>query len=216
MKRPKVTNDNPAIEHFLQYCHHRRYPPRSEIVYPGDPADSLYYIVDGSVAIVLEDDSGNEIVLTYLNNGEFIGEMGVFIEQHQRSVSVQARTQCTMAEITYERLKELSTNELADDYHQLLIVMGQQVSKRLLQTMRKVGDLAFTDVSGRIAHALQSLSKQPDAITHPDGMMIKITRMELGRIVNCSREMAGRVLKDFSEKGLVSVDGKKIVVIGSR
>ncbi|MEW8398771.1 MAG: transcriptional regulator Crp, partial [Candidatus Thiodiazotropha sp.] len=36
------------------------------------------------------------------------------------------------------------------------------------------------------------------------------------RIVGCSREMAGRVLKNLEEQGLISVKGKTIVVFGTR
>ena len=53
-------------------------------------------------------------------------------------------------------------------------------------------------------------------MTHPDGMQIKITRQELGRLVNCSREMAGRVLKTLEEQDLIHVKGKTIVVFGTR
>jgi CRP/FNR family cyclic AMP-dependent transcriptional regulator len=53
-------------------------------------------------------------------------------------------------------------------------------------------------------------------MTHPDGMQIRITRQEIGRIVGCSREMAGRVLKNLEEQGLISVKGKTIVVFGTR
>jgi CRP/FNR family cyclic AMP-dependent transcriptional regulator len=47
-------------------------------------------------------------------------------------------------------------------------------------------------------------------------MQIKITRQELGKIVGCSREMAGRVLKTLEQDGLVSVSGKTMVVFGTR
>jgi CRP/FNR family cyclic AMP-dependent transcriptional regulator len=53
-------------------------------------------------------------------------------------------------------------------------------------------------------------------MTHPDGMQIKVTRQELGKIVGCSREMAGRVLKNLEEEGLVAVSGKTMVVLGTR
>jgi CRP/FNR family cyclic AMP-dependent transcriptional regulator len=39
---------------------------------------------------------------------------------------------------------------------------------------------------------------------------------EIGRIVGCSREMVGRVLKDLEERNLVSVKGKTMVVFGTR
>jgi CRP/FNR family cyclic AMP-dependent transcriptional regulator len=53
-------------------------------------------------------------------------------------------------------------------------------------------------------------------MTHPDGMQIRITRQELGRIVGCSREMVGRVLKSLESQNLISVKGKTIVVFGTR
>jgi len=60
------------------------------------------------------------------------------------------------------------------------------------------------------------LCNEPDAMTHPDGMQIKVSRQELSRLVGCSREMAGRVLKVLEEQGLVSASGKTIVVYNAR
>jgi CRP/FNR family cyclic AMP-dependent transcriptional regulator len=53
-------------------------------------------------------------------------------------------------------------------------------------------------------------------MTHPDGMQIRITRQEIGRIVGCSREMVGRVLKTLEEQNLIGVKGKTMVVYGAR
>jgi CRP/FNR family cyclic AMP-dependent transcriptional regulator len=53
-------------------------------------------------------------------------------------------------------------------------------------------------------------------MTHPDGMQIRITRQELGRIVGCSREMVGRVLKNLEEQGLITAKGKTMVVFDTR
>ena len=91
-----------------------------------------------------------------------------------------------------------------------------RVFSQIGKTTRKVSDLAFLDVTGRVARTLLDLCKEPDAMTHPDGMQIKITRQEIGRIVGCSREMVGRVLKDLEERELVSVAGKTMVVFGTR
>lgn len=54
------------------------------------------------------------------------------------------------------------------------------------------------------------------AMTHPDGMQLRVTRQEIGRIVGCSREMVGRVLKSLEEQGLITASGKTIVVFGTR
>jgi len=204
------------LQPFLSFCHRRRYPAKTEIIRPGDPADVLYYIIEGSVTIIMEDEDGREIILTYLNKGEFIGEMGLFVPQPQRSVLVRTRSECILAEISYKRLEQLFDSDLKQYARKILYAFGAQMTERLLHTSHKVGHLAFLDVTGRIAGTLLELCKQPDAMTHPDGMQIRITRQEIGRIVGCSREMAGRVLKALEEQGLIGVKGKTIVVFGTR
>ena len=161
--------------------------------------------------MLIEDDDGHEIVLAYLNEGDFFGEIGMFDEKRERSAWVRARNQCEVAQISYDRLRSLSA-----ELPEVLYAMLAQMALRLRNTSRKVGDLAFMDVSGRVARALLDLCKQPDALTHPDGMQIRITRQELGRIAGCSREMVGRVLKNLEEETLISVSGKTIVVFGAR
>jgi len=53
-------------------------------------------------------------------------------------------------------------------------------------------------------------------MTHPEGMQIKVSRQELSRLVGCSREMAGRVLKVLEDQRLLRATGKTIVVFGAR
>jgi len=201
------------LDNFLAHCHRRRYPSKSTLIYAGDASDALYYITEGSVTVIIEDDEGREMIVAYLNKGDFFGEMGVFDEDipATRSALVKSRTECEIAEISYTKFRELNKQ-----YPDILLALGKQMAKRLRLTTRKVGDLAFLDVTGRVARTLLDLCKQPDAMTHPDGMQIKITRQEIGRIVGCSREMVGRVLKTLEEQGLVQVKGKTMVVFGTR
>ena len=200
-----------VVEKFLEHCHRRTYPAKTVIINAGDHSDELYYLVKGSVSVLIEDDDDHEIVLAYLNAGDFFGEIGMFDEKHERSAWVRVRTQCEVAQISYDRLRTL-TVELPE----VLLALLGQLAIRLRDTSRKVGDLAFTDVAGRVARALLDLCEQPDAMTHPHGMQIRITRQELGRIAGCSREMVGRVLKTLEEQHLISAAGKTIVVFGTR
>ena len=181
------------------------------MIYAGDKSDSLYYIVKGSVTVLIEDDEGHEMIVAYLNDGDFFGEMGLFDEKDSRSAWVRAKSECEVAEISYAKFQEIS-----ESHPEFLFALGSQMARRLRATTRKVGDLAFLDVTGRVARTLLELCKEPDAMTHPDGMQIKITRQEIGRIVGCSREMVGRVLKTLEEQGLVMVKGKTMVVYGTR
>ena len=177
---------DPTLEWFLSHCHIHKYPSKSTLIHQGEKAETLYYIVKGSVAVLIKDEEGKEMILSYLNQGDFIGELGKKFRQ--------------LIQVNPDILMRLSA----------------QMARRLQVTSEKVGNLAFLDVTGRIAQTLLNLAKQPDAMTHPDGMQIKITRQEIGQIVGCSRETVGRILKMLEDQNLISAHGKTIVVYGTR
>ena len=88
-----VPEFSPVIDRFLQLCHIKHYPPRSVIIHAGDPPETLYFITRGAVTVMIEDKDGHEMVLAYLNKGEFFGEMGLFDEK-ARSAWVVAKGEC--------------------------------------------------------------------------------------------------------------------------
>lgn len=208
--------DPESMERFLAQCHRRRYPTKTAIIRPGDPPNTLFYVIDGSVTVLAEDEEGRELIVAYINRGEFIGETGLFFQPAQRETTVRTRTQCELAEISYERLFQLFATTLHDECPKLLFQIGTQLSSRLLRTSRQASRLAFMDVTTRISRTLLDLCLEPDALTHPEGTQIRISRQELSRIVGCSREMAGRVLKQLEENGMIHVSGKTVVVLGTR
>ena len=201
---------DPTVARLLENCHTKRYSNGSRIIHAGDPSTTLYYITGGSVSVMIEDETGHEMVLAYLNQGDFFGEMGLF-EEDERSALVIARGECEVAEISYTKFRDLAHQD-----PEILMLLAGQMTRRLRATSRKVINLAFLDVAGRVARTLLDLAHQPDAMTHPDGMQIRITRQEIAKIVGCSREMAGRVLKELEEQGLITAHGKTIVVFGTR
>jgi CRP/FNR family cyclic AMP-dependent transcriptional regulator len=161
-----------------------------------------------------ESENGEEIILAQLNQGDFFGEAGLFdfdTEKGKRTARVVARTACVIAEISYSQFKQIVSEDPA-----VMFLLTGQIFNRLKKTSMKVRDLIFLDVKGRIAHCLLELSSEPDAMTHPEGMQIKITRQDLAKMVGCSREMAGRVLKELEDEALISAHGKTIVVFGTR
>ena len=211
MKAPFHISREPLLQWFLGHCHVRKLSTKHIVIHKGDEPTSLYFVVSGSLTVYIEDDEGRELVLAYLNAGDFFGEMGLFEELKERSAWIRTKEESEVAEITYARF-----TSLYEQKPELLFKLSGQIANRLSITSRKVGDLAFLDVTGRVAHALLDLAKQPTAMTHPEGMQIKITRQELGRIVGCSREMVGRVLKSLQQQGHIDVSGKTMVIHDAR
>jgi len=168
--------DQAVIDRFLVHCQRRRYPNRTDVFRPGDPAGTLYYVVNGSVSIIAEEEDGRELVLGYYGPGEFVGEMGLFIESDSREVILRTRAACELAEISYERLQQLMLGALSADAPRLLYSIGVQLSRRLLTTSRKASRLAFLDVTDRIVRTLHDLAREPDAMSHPQGTQLRVSR----------------------------------------
>ena len=196
-----------SVKALLKRAHINRFPQRTAIIDAGSETKSLYLILKGSVSIILREDDDREIVVAYLNPGDFFGEMGLFETNPQPTAEVRTRDVCEIAEISYANFHEVSKQ-----YPDLSYAVFAQLVRRLKNTTRKVTDLAFIDVSGRIARCLIDLSGQPEAMILPNGRQIRITRQEIGRIVGCSREMVGRVLKTLEEQGMIETDGKAILI----
>ena len=134
---------NPCIVRFLEHCHRRKYPNKSVIIYAGDQPDVLYYIISGSVSVLIEDEDGHEIVLAYINAGGFFGEMGLFGESPNRSAWIRTRTECEVAEISYSRFRTLAKED-----PDILLELTAQLATRLRKTSRISGS-SFASVRKR-------------------------------------------------------------------
>lgn len=99
------------VELFLTHCNRRKYPSKTTILCAGDTSESLYYITEGSVSVLLEDDEGKEMIVAYLNKGDFFGEMGLFENEDVRSAWVRTKSNCEIAEISYEKFLALTRTE---------------------------------------------------------------------------------------------------------
>ena len=86
-----TNQENSHLDAFLAAAHRRKYPAKSTLIYAGDKSDSIYYILKGSVTVLVEDESGREIIVSYLNKGDFFGDMPLFMEDAPRSAWVKAK-----------------------------------------------------------------------------------------------------------------------------
>jgi len=57
--------------------------------------------------VIIEDEDCNEIVLAYLNPGDFFGEMAL-LHDERRSASCRAVTPCALYELTREDIKRIA------------------------------------------------------------------------------------------------------------
>lgn len=99
---------------------------RDEIIYrEGAPADALYVVVLGRVAIYTQDERGNETILEYLHRGKYFGIISLLTgEAH--SVTARAVSDCLLLVI-----EKLDFEFILKLIPQLAIDLSQTLSRRL-------------------------------------------------------------------------------------
>lgn len=195
---------------LLQDAPLRKFKQKENVLRPGEADDRIHLVIDGVVTLHSYTESGRQIINDYLGRGFFFGETAL-TAAGGTDFWANSKGGCVIASISRDRFIQVGMSHPV-----LLKVLTDQLIERLRSADHKACDLAFLDVSGRVANALQQLAKGPCAITHPDGMQIRMTRQEIGLIVGCSREMVGRAIKVLAQDDVIEVNGKNIVVRGAR
>lgn len=181
--------------------------PKHHVVFLGNvPANSFYIILEGSVSVHKETNEAS-FLIGELARGDIFGELGLFMEGHKRSTKITCRESVQLAEVKYEDFK----NYIKKD-NEPLVYLYNMLSNRLEETTNRTESIVTQDVTHRVWNLLVELSQKEQAVTHPDGSMIRISRKEIGQMIGCSREMAGKAVAELTRTGKISSAGKRIVI----
>jgi signal-transduction protein with cAMP-binding, CBS, and nucleotidyltransferase domain len=85
----------------------RRFPPEEYIFLRGEPADSMFFIIEGKVVVTLTNAEGSDYTIANLREGGFFGELGLLAGE-PRSAHVKAVTPVLVAEIDQVRYRALT------------------------------------------------------------------------------------------------------------
>lgn len=177
---------------------------------------SLYMVVKGTVRVTLssDDDDGDGVInLCYLQAGDVFGEQCLFdgIPSHLSTVTYQARTAVELVSLPHKLVSERAVST-----HQIYADLSAHINQRLSMATAKLAQILFMGMEQRIYACLLEIAGLREAMTHPDGMQIHLSRIELSQMAKCSRETAGRTLKVLHDKNLINLKGKVIVLNGVR
>lgn len=187
----------------------RRKFGRSDIVFvKDDPGESMFIVEDGAVRIYVPGTQGADLTLAVMQPGEFFGDLSL-LDGRPRSASAEAARNTTLLTLEREDLTELVLSR-----PQAALAILTVIAARLRETDQMASDLAFLDVSGRLARRLLDLAST-NGKDHEDGVVINatITQEELANMIGVTRESVNRNLGMFRRLGLIAREGRRIVVL---
>jgi len=184
----------------------RRAPRGSSVVSAGDRTDYVYFVLTGSLKVLVSDEDGREVILTMIGQGELFGEMGV-VDEEPRSATVVAVTPADLVTISKTDFRRI----LQENFEVALHLM-RNLARRLRVADRKIESLALMDVYGRVARLLLDMAAEDGS-----GRVVKrkISKQDIAKMIGASREMVSRVMKDLQVQGLIKETDDGIVLCDS-
>jgi len=190
----------PALERLAAHARFRSFPAGSIVFHKQDRADSMLVVVEGRVLISASSESGREIVLNLIDEGEVFGEIGL-IDGGPRSAQAQALEDTLCLEL--ERRYFLP---LLEESPKLAIELLGVVCRKLRSTTEDVEDIAFLELKPRLAKKLLAFAThfgrdrpQGRAITLP------LTQQRLASMLGATRESVNRTLSELTHEGIIEV-----------
>lgn len=181
----------------------RLYQPGEMLFREGTHADGLHIIVDGQVKVCRYGMEGREQILHIFEGVEPCGEVAVFEGGTYPATAEALAPSNTLFISRNDFLK------LAERRPDLLLNMLAVLSRRLRRFVDMIDDLALKEVSTRLARHLLDLSQQSGGA---DEVELTTSKAMLAARIGAVAETLSRTLARMQRKGLVEVDGRRLVL----
>jgi CRP-like cAMP-binding protein len=177
----------------------RIYQPDEVIFLEGEPCAGLFVVHSGHVKIYKASPEGREQILTIIGPRDSFNDVAVF-DGGPNPASAQAMDASHMYVIERPALVSLF-----DRHPKLAQAVVAVLAARCRMLVGMVEDLSLKSVAGRLAKLLLDQAAQgQDAVP--------LTRQQMAARLGTIREMVSRALRELEDQGLVSRNGRQIVI----
>ena len=196
---------NVPEEHLSQLCGllgRKHFPASAPLMMAEQTGEVVYFILDGTVKIHLEQADGSEVIISILGRGEIVGEMSALgIASRSASVlTLETSTLLWCDRATFQRC--LMTMPM------LAYNLAGILARRLRHANEKIQALATQSVEARVARQVLLFAEQyGQPQTNGDiHIPLRLTQSDLAAMTGCSREHVNKVIVSYKERGYLSVD----------
>lgn len=191
--------DDAALSALAQRLQTQTFQKDTTVVSETDEGSTLYIISKGQVKISRLSESGKEVILAILGEGDFFGEMSL-LDGLARSANV-----ITLIESELFVLHRETFLELISANPKIAIDLLKELALRLRKSDAQIKSLSLFDATGRVATTLIQIAE--DTGTIKDGV-VQIQNLpsqrDLANIAGTSRETISRILNAFTENGSIT------------
>jgi CRP/FNR family transcriptional regulator, cyclic AMP receptor protein len=194
-----------ALDQLCRYAKQVTLKRGATIFSKGDPGNSLYAVISGTVKISISSPEGRNAILNLIGPGGVFGDMAV-LDGQARSADAIANTNCEIYVIDRRDFLPFMRSQPA-----LAMKLIELLCARLRRTSDQVEQVILQDLPGRLASALLGLTEK--ATAESDRRMIAITQQEISEMVGMTRESINKQLRAWAARSWVRLEHGAIVVL---
>lgn len=170
-------------------------------------SNSIYILQNGLVKVTKFSDQGKELILAFLGQDDFFGEMSLF-DGEGRSTNIVAKTDCSLLEFRKEDFFELVRK-----HPSVSMEIIKKLSSRLRRANNKIENISNHNSEYIIGMCLLDLAEDFGNIYQGNVKIKKIpTQIEIGKMTGTSRETVSRIFSDFQKKGLIVKTNREVLI----
>lgn len=188
---------------LAQAGRNREMPKGSILFFQDDPADDLYVLRSGSVAIYLSSSDGRELVLGEMRPGDCFGELALITGQpRSTNAAVQLKSELFI-------IPGSLFLDLIDSHPEMMHCLLTVTAQRLYNSTQRESALAFLDAQARLARILLQLEQLSEA----PGGYVTISQLDLARRVGLTRQTVAKILGRWRRSGWLLTGRGRIVLL---
>jgi CRP/FNR family transcriptional regulator, cyclic AMP receptor protein len=194
-----------ALDQLCRYAKHTSLKRGATICSKGDPGNSLFAVISGTVKISISSPEGRNAILNLIGPGEVFGDIAV-LDGQARTADAIANTNCEIYVIDRRDFLPFVRSQPA-----LAMKFIELLCGRLRRTSEQVEQLILQNLPGRLASALLGLTEKQPLDTA--SWTIAITQQEISEMVGMTRESINKQLRAWAARSWVRLEHGAIVVL---
>lgn len=183
--------------------------PRSTFIYnPEEPADWVYFVINGVIKTGTINDEGKEVIKNILYPGEMFGELGLSGMQERPDFAATLKAEAEIARVPVTILKELISKNPT-----IGLRMIEKLGERITRSEKRLEQLIFDDARTRIIGFLKEQAEK-NGQKFADETLIRhgFTHQDMANITGTSRQLVTIVLNELKKENLINFDRSSILI----
>jgi CRP-like cAMP-binding protein len=194
-----------ALDQLCRYAKHITLKRGATVFSKGDPGNSLFAVISGTVKISISSADGRSAILNLIGAGEIFGDIAL-LDGLPRTADATANTNCEMFVIDRREFIPFVRSQPA-----LAMKFIELLCTRLRQTSDQVEQVILQNLPGRLASALIRLTGKHKL--GPGSRTIAITQQEISEMVGMTRESINKQLRVWAARNWVRLEHGAIVIL---